>query len=188
MNLYTVLVFAHVLGGVGIFAAMGIEGVSLARLREAETAADARASFRWLALPARFGPVVMLTTVGTGIWMMVVGWSHQAWMPTAFGAVVAMAVLGGAVTGRRMRRLRDALEGSGEALSDDARAGLSSGALAASLRLRIALGVGIIALMTVKPGLVGSLVTLVTAAAAGLVAAGLAVPSRGGRVAGTREA
>jgi hypothetical protein len=171
MNIYPILVFIHVLGGVGIFAALGIEAVALARLRRADTPAEARAWMGLMAVPARLGPIAMLANLATGVWMMVQSWGPLPWMQAAMVAVVVMAAAGGGVTGRRAKRLRAALgEETGPALSAGFRALRSSVALAASLRLRIALATGIIGLMTMKPGAAGSLVIAAVAVVAGLVA------------------
>ncbi len=65
MSLYQLLVFLHVLAGVGIFVALGIESISLGRLQSAATPVDARV---WMGLlkPGRLGPIAMLTTLVAG--------------------------------------------------------------------------------------------------------------------------
>ena len=178
MNIHTILVFLHVLGGVGIFVALGIEAAGLGRLRRAAAPAEARAWMALLALPRRIGPIAMLTMLVTGIWLMVRWWGPQPWIATALAGVVAMAVVGGVVSRRGMRRIGKAL--SSEAAPDSApalRSSLADSALTISLYLRIAVGVGILALMTIKPGAAVSLLILVASIAAGLVV-GLRADSR----------
>jgi hypothetical protein len=172
MSLYQFLIFIHVLAAVGLFVAIGIEAVSLARLRRAETPADARVWLGLFRLPGRLGPVAMLTVLASGAWMMKVSWGYQPWIAGALLAVVAMAVIGGAVSLRRMRRLRAALAAeTGPGLSNATRAARSGPALVNSLRIRIALGVGILGLMTMKPSdHPTAILVLVTAVAAALVA------------------
>ncbi len=109
MSAYPFLVFVHVLGGVGIFAAMGIEAGSPGRLRRAKTPQDARLWLGLLALPERLAPISMVTTLVFGIWMMAAAWGHQPWLARAFIGLAGMGVLGGVVTLRRTRRLRAAL-------------------------------------------------------------------------------
>jgi hypothetical protein len=91
-----------------------------------------------------------------------------------------MAIAGGAVTGRHMRRVVSALaEEKGSLLTEDFRSVRASAALTASLRVRIALGIGILALMTVKPAGAGaSAIILAAALVAGLVA-GVVLPAAG---------
>ncbi len=179
MTAYPFLVFVHVLGAVGIFAAIAIETASLERLQRAETPADARVWVSLLALPSRLGPIGMVATLASGIWMMAVSWGPQPWLVSAFVGLVGMAVAG-VVSLRRTRRLRVAL-----AAESTSELPLRSGqVLSASLRLRIALGVGILGLMTVKPGAAGSWLVLAAAAAAGLIAS----IARGSRPAATTAA
>jgi hypothetical protein len=172
MSLYQFLIFIHVLGAVALFVAIGIEAVSLARLRQAETVADARVWLRSLKLPGRLGPIAMLTALASGAWMMKVSWGYQPWIAVALVALVGMAVTGGAISLRGMRRLRTALRAeTGSGLSERARTIRSSPALVTSLRIRIALGVGILGLMTMKPSDHATAVLVFgTAALAALVA------------------
>jgi hypothetical protein len=171
MSLYQLLVFLHVLGGVGIFVALGIETISLGRLQSAATPVDARVWMGLLKLPARLGPIAMLTTLVAGMWMMAQVWGRQPWIVSGFVGLVGMAALGGVISLRGARRLRGALAGeTGPELSDAFRLMRSGTALTASLRLRIAIGIGILGLMTIKPGAAGSLLILAAAALSGLVA------------------
>ncbi len=172
MTRYALLVFVHVLGAVGIFAALAVEAVSLGRLRRADKPADVCVWTSGLALPRRLGPVAMMTTLASGIWMMAVAWGHQPWLVDALIGLVAMAAAG-VVTLRRGRQLRLALVTETASELSDTFQSVQSGhgaALTASLRLRIAIGIGILALMTVKPDATGSWIVLSTMAAAGLIA------------------
>lgn len=171
MNVYTFLKFVHVLGAVGMFAATAIEGVSLGRLQRAETAADARIWMGLLALPFGLGPFAMLTTLVSGMWMMAMGWGRQPWLVSALVGLVEMGILGGLVSRRRVRRLRAALAPeTGSELSDAFRSIRSGKGFTASLRLRIAIGVAILALMTLKPDATGSSLILAAGTVVGLVA------------------
>jgi hypothetical protein len=177
MNSYSLVTFVHVLGATGLFVAMAIEAVSLGRLPKTTTSEEGREWLRSLALAGRLGPIAMLTAVASGVWMAAVAWSPEPWMPSALGAVIAMAVIGGIVTNRRVRQLR-AAAAAGGSRADLARR-ISMSALAASLRVRFALGVGVLALMTLKPGLAGSLLLMAAAAVGGLLGAGIPSLRRG---------
>jgi hypothetical protein len=171
MSIYRVLVFLHVAGGVGMFVALGIETVSLGRLRRAQTPSDARTWMGLLRLPARIGPVSILTNLATGVWMMVLLWGPQPWIQAAFLAVVGIAVTGAVASRRGMRALGQALPAeTGPRLSAEFRSLLSRTPLVMSLWLRAALGTGILGLMTIKPGVTGSLVSLAAALVVGLAA------------------
>jgi hypothetical protein len=176
MTLHPILVFVHVLGGVGVFVALGIEAVALARLRLADEPAEARVSMRALAAPHRLGPVAMLIALASGMWMTATSWGPEPWIVAALVGLVAMGALGGGVSLRALRRLRAALaDERGRELSDAFRQVRASAALPSALRLRTAIGVGILALMTVKPPDAAT-ASLVLAAAV-LVGAVASVPS-----------
>jgi hypothetical protein len=189
MNDYPLFVFAHVLGAAGIFAALASEAVALRALRLAETPASAAVAARLLAKPPVLGPVAMAATLASGIAMMALAWGHQPWIVVAFVAIVAVGALGGAVTGRRIRQLRAALQGEARSeVLETFRSSRASAALSASLRLRVAIASGIVALMTAKPpDYVISLLILGGAALAG-VAASLPLAARPSAVAARRAA
>lgn len=171
MTLYPTLLFLHVLGGVGIYVALGIEAIALSRLQRAGTREGIALWLRVLRLPRWFATLSMLLALGSGIWMTVTVWGHRAWISGAFVAILAMAVAGGAVTGRLLRRLGAALALiEGAELPGAFRRAAASAALAASLRLRIALGVGVLALMSMKPEAAGTAAILALAALGGFVA------------------
>lgn len=163
----------------GLFATLASESAWLRMLRLAETPAGASAAIRLLGGPPILGPLSMVTLLASGIAMMVMSWGHQAWIVVAFAGIVAMGALGGAVTGRRVRKLRTALEaGNGSEVLDAFRAGRSMAALSASLRIRIAIGIGVVALMTAKPASYATSLLVLAAAALG---GGLASLGRAGR-------
>jgi len=174
MSLYQFLIFIHVLGAVALFVAIGIEAVALGRLRRAETPADARVWLGLFRLPGRVGPIAMLTALASGAWMMKVSWGYQAWIAGALAAMVGMAVIGAVVSLRRMRRLRAALHAE-SGLSEALR---SSPALVTSLRLRIALGVGILALMTTKPSDHATAILVLATAVVAALAASIPLATR----------
>jgi hypothetical protein len=190
MNSYVLFVFTHVLAAMGVFAALGIEAVSLGRLRRAETPAEAAFSMALLAVPARLGPIAMLVTLGSGVWMMAKSWGQEPWIVSAFVGLVGMAVVGGVGSGRRIRRLRDAVAGErGPGLSDAFRSMRSSLALTASLRLRMAIGIGIVGLMTIKPPDVATAsLILATGVLSGVLASVPLTTRRRARLARTSEA
>ena len=174
MSLYQFLIFIHVLGAMALFVAIGIEAVALGRLRRAETPADARVWLGLFRLPGRVGPIAMLTALASGAWMMKVSWGYQAWIAGALAAMVGMAVIGAVVSLRRMRRLRAALHAE-SGLSEALR---SSPALVTSLRLRIALGVGILALMTTKPSDHATAILVLATAVVAALAASIPLATR----------
>lgn len=168
MRWYPLLVFLHVLAAVGIFAAWGIEAVLLQRLRRSVTVEEARTAALQLRKRARAAPSAMLIALATGM-TMGAQWGHQAWMTAAFAALVGIAVIGIASGRRAGPRLAAILSAETERTATDVAA--AAHFLAMSLQLRVAIGVGIIGLMTMKPDARGSLLVLALASVVGVVVA-----------------
>jgi hypothetical protein len=174
MTLYSIALFLHVLGALGFFAALALEWTSLGALRRAETVEQARP---WIALFRALGrmyPASMVTILLAGAYMTATVWGLVAWIAVALGAMVLVWVFGAALSGPRLGAAARAVAAEQGSLSAAAREALRDPLLLASIRLRGAIGLGIIFLMTVKPELIGSLLAIGVCALLGLVPALLA--------------
>lgn len=169
MNGYVILLFLHILGAVGMFAAWAIEVVTLRRLREALTVKEAQISMQLFKKQGLMGPVSMIIAVVTGIWMAMLRWTPHPWMGTSFIAVVVIIIIGITFLRRRMPRLRAIFAEEPEQLPDGFVNLLTP--LVASARLRIAIGVGILGLMAVRPGISGTLIIIGSATGIGIILA-----------------
>jgi hypothetical protein len=179
MGVYPLLVLVHVLAAAGMFAAFASEAVRLRTLHLAETPGSAALAIRLLTGPTILGPLSMLALLASGIAMMATSWGHQPWIVAAFVGLVAMGALGGAVTGRRIRRLRTALEAQDRLEAVETfRTGRPMAALSASLRARIGIAIASVALMTAKPGGYGTSLLVLAAGALGGVLASLPLAGR----------
>lgn len=177
--LYPSLIFVHVLGAIALFAAIAVESVSLVALDRAAAPADARTAVTLLARSLRIGPSAMIAIVVTGGGMMAMGWRHQAWLVAAMVGVIAMGAVGGLVSVRGVRRLHAALASEdGPSVSGAFPSARSRAALGASVALRLSIGVGILALMTFKPGALGSWLVLAAAGVTGVIAGQVPVAAR----------
>jgi hypothetical protein len=167
--MYPLLVFVHVAGAIGIFVALSIESVALMRLRLEMTPVGARVWMSLLRTAARTGIATMAVTIAAGVILMITAWHHQPWIDAAFVGIVEMAILGGVLSGRRVRQLRALLAAEpASELSDRFQQARSSVVLVTSLLLRISTALGIVALMTAKPGAADSAVILIAAVVAGM--------------------
>ena len=174
--LYSIALFLHVLGALGMFAALGIEWTSLRNLSKAADAQEARGWLGLFMVLRRFYPLSFVALLVTGIYMMAVSWGGAPWIAIGLLGLLALPAIAGFMTGRRVRTIGPELGESAE-LDASLRARLADPALLLSHRLRVGLAVGIIYLMTVKPGWIGSLVAI--AAFTGLGAlAGVAARKR----------
>ena len=77
MSLYSISVFLHVVGALGIFAAIGLEWAGLANLKRATDTSQVREWLRLLAAPRTVaGPSALLVLV-SGIYMTAVRWVRR---------------------------------------------------------------------------------------------------------------
>ncbi|HEV8445613.1 MAG TPA: hypothetical protein VGQ44_02290 [Gemmatimonadaceae bacterium] len=174
--MYSIFLFLHIVGALGIFAGMAIEQAALINLRRARTISQAS---EWLSLSRglqRFAGPSALALLATGVYMMVTRWSHQAWAGLGLVGMILLALIGALVTGRRMKPIGQALL-SGDAsgpLPTTVRERLADPALRLSAWVRLGLALGIVFNMSVKPGTTGAVAALLVGSAIGALAAQLA--------------
>lgn len=171
MTFYSIALFLHIVGALGLFVALGLEWTSLLYLRRATTIEQAR---EWL---STFG---LLRWVGTsslglillaGFYMMATAWGGAAWTGIALAAMILLAALGGALTGPRMAAVGRAVAAESGSLSLAFRQRLHDPLLWTSIQTRVAIALGIVFLMTVKPGLGEALLVVGVALILGLASA-----------------
>jgi hypothetical protein len=182
---YSMALFIHIVGAIGMFVMLGVEWLTLAHLQRAPSVESVR---EWLGVVGsvrRVGGVSMLAIVVAGFYMMAVAQIDAAWLMVAVGALVALIVLGTVLTARRMKAIGRAMTAPGGPISPALDAALHHPLLVVALRLRVAVVLGIVFLMTVKPDLSGSLLTMGVALVAGLVAALPAISSTPARTQST---
>jgi hypothetical protein len=180
--MYSIFLFLHIVGALGIFAGLAIEQAALFNLRRASTNAQAREWLSLLRTLQRFlGPSALVLLV-TGIYMMATRWSHQAWAGLGLVGMILMALIGALVTGRRMKPIGQAVFTSDGALPVSLRDRLSDPVLRLSAWVRLGLALGLVFNMSVKPGTAGAVAALIVAAALGVLVAqvggGLSRPTR----------
>ena len=178
MSLYLVALFVHIVGAIGFFVALGVEWICLRQLGRAVTAAQAGEWLRAAVGVRRLGMASMVTLLVAGFYMMAAGNIGGAWIIVAFWALVGLSILAVTLSFRRMAALARALSDEVGSLSPALHRLLGDPLLWLGIRLRVAIALGIVFLMTIKPGLTGSLLTIGVSAALGLAAA---LPSMGRR-------
>jgi hypothetical protein len=171
VSVYAIFLFLHVVGALGLFAAIGLEWAGLSNLRRATEANQVREWVRLLAAPRVLGGPAALIILITGIYMSATRWGPQGWIIVALVAMVLIAVLGGAIGASRIGAIARALPSESGAISPTLSQHLHDPVLARSLWVRTALLLGNVFRMSTRPGWVGALVAMGLALVAGLVAA-----------------
>jgi hypothetical protein len=159
MTLYSIILFCHIAATLVVAAALSIESISLSRLRRSTTRSEVRI---WSDLVPRFslimiGSLAVLLLSGAYMTEQIAAWT-LAWPRMAVLGLLLIAPFG-AVTGKKMRSIRRA------SLTESASAGELSRRVRAqflktSFCVRAALFLGIVFLMTIRPGLGESLAVL----------------------------
>jgi hypothetical protein len=177
---YQLALFLHIIGAFGLVAAITVEAIGLRGLRRATRSDDALV---WLRLSRsivmRLTPASLVLILVSGLYMVATAWGPRGWILVALGSLVLLGVIGALGTGRRMARIGPAVGRTQGPLSDELRMKARDPILLLSLRVRLAMVLGIAFLMTLKPSLVASLVVIVLAIALGLLAG--QIPARRGR-------
>src|SRR3989441_5292781 len=171
MNIYSIVLYLHILGALLLFVAMGIEFLTVSRLRSAGTAEQAREWLGVLGSIRMIGPVALVTILLPGLYMAATSAGWEGWNILALVAMVVIAALGAASNASRMPAIGRSIGPLRGPLPPEARARLGDRIVWSSILTRIGIGLGIVLLMTLKPDLVGSAVALVAFALAGAAVA-----------------
>ncbi|HEX7942970.1 MAG TPA: hypothetical protein VF488_14250 [Gemmatimonadaceae bacterium] len=168
--MYSVSVFLHIVGALALFAGLGLEQAGLVNIRRASTSAQLREWVTLLSVLRRVQSPAALLIVATGFHLVATRWGHHAWIGLGLLGVVLMGVLGAVVTGRRVDAIRKAVPAGDGPIPAALRQRVHDPVLRTSASLRVALGLGIVFDMSVKPGTAGAFAAMGVALALGAVA------------------
>ncbi len=168
MDGYSIALFLHIVGAVGLFVALGLEWTGLSQIRRAMTIEQVRGWMGILKNVRKIGFISMLAAVITGFFMMVIGWGVVAWIIVTVGSLVLVIILGQMLTAPRMAIIGRSLATEKTPLSQTFHNLVNQPLLWISIQTRVAIVLGIVFLKVVKPDLVGSLLTIGVAIVLGL--------------------
>ena len=176
MSWYSIALFLHIVGALGLFAGISLEQAGLRRIRRASATPALREWLTVMRARRRIEGPAGLVLLVTGIYMAFTSWDHQAWIDFSFVALVVIALLGALVTGRTVHEIVSALPSDDQPTPPALRRRAGSTLLRTGAALRATLALGIVFNMAVKPAAPGAVLTLVTA----LILGGLApwIPGR----------
>lgn len=182
MSTYSLLVFLHIVGALGLFASIGLEQVGLYRLRRARTGSQVNEWVSLLAGLRKLDAPAGLLLLATGIYFVMTRWGHQPWAGLAVLGMVVMALLGILVNGRRLRAIKWEATGMLGAIPAELSQRVRDPVLLTSATVRAGIGIGIVFNMVTKPSLVMALAAMVVAPVVGVVVSQIAAMNvRGGR-------
>ncbi len=172
MNAYSIALFAHILGALGFFASIGLEWTSIRQLRKATGVEQVR---EWMQISqgiSRLAMPSMIVLLIAGLYMMLTVWGLVPWILIALATIVPMSILVSRVSGTRMVAIQDLMREDGiDTSSPQFFNMLQHPLIWLSIQIRVFLALGIVFLMTFKPDLLGSLLTISIATVLGIISA-----------------
>jgi len=171
MNGFSIALFLHIVGALGVFVALGLEWTALRHIRSARLPEQVLPWMGMLKNTNKLGFPSMLTTIITGIYMVMNGVGWVPWILVVLGALVLMIVLSVVLTKPRMVAIGQALAVEKGPLSQTFHNLVNHPILWISIQTRVAIALGIVFLKVAEPTLGGSLLTIGVAIVLGVVSA-----------------
>lgn len=159
---YTFALFVHILGSIGLFIAVSLVVVAFVRMRRAAMLEQVR---EWAAVANLAGKSIIfisLVILAPALYMVIVAWGFATpWVLAALITFVVLAVMGATMNGRNNERIFAMAQATSSTfVSDELRTQLKAPQLWLAESIRLALLIGILALMTIKPDMLFSLLIL----------------------------
>jgi hypothetical protein len=136
MNIFPALTFFHVTGAIAIFISWALEYNYLSTLRKSLTTNTEEFALHQIKVFKKVGSVGVLTTLTTGIWLMAALWGYSPWLIMAIISIILIIITEVLFSRKAILLKTDKFRGMSYQIS--------------SIRLRIAIGMGILALMVFK--------------------------------------
>jgi hypothetical protein len=171
MSIFSIALFLHIVGALGVSVALGLEWIVLSQIRRSTVPQQIRAILGLVKSTTRFGFISMLATVITGAYMVLAAVGWVPWILVVIGALMLAMVLAKALTAPRMAAIGHALATEKGPVSQTFHNLLNDPVLWVSLQTRVAIVLGIIFLKIVTPNLGGSLLTIAIAVVIGIASA-----------------
>jgi hypothetical protein len=173
MTPYAIVRLVHIFGALGLFVVIGSEWATHLVLARARTTGEVQRILPGFALAKLTGPFSGVFVVLPGFYLtyLIGGWVLP-WVVIALPAVVALGILGGAVSGRRIRAIEAAVKGDDRPVTPEISALLHEPILWTGFAMRLTVVLGVIVLMVLKPGIPGSVGVMLVAVPLGFVLGG----------------
>jgi len=171
MNFYTLALFAHVVGVIGIFTGLGVWIFGIWALRQAERVEPVRLLTTLIAASSRLVVGGILILGAAGLYMAITVWGSQAtWIIVATITFLLLAPIGLLIIDPRVRAISRAASNLPDGpLSDALTACTRDPLLTAGLNLYVAALLGIVFIMINKPATTEAILSVVVAVALGLL-------------------
>jgi hypothetical protein len=171
MNSFSIVLFLHIVGALGISVALGLEWIGMSQVRQTTNPQQIRVLLGLVKSTSRIGFISMLAALVTGIYMVLTAVGWVSWILVTLGALVLLIVLARVLTAPRMTAIGRTLATEKEPVSQTFHNLVNDRVLWISLQTRVALVLGIIFLKIATPDVGGSLRTIAVAIVLGIASA-----------------
>jgi hypothetical protein len=171
MSIFSIALFLHIVGALGVSVALGLEWLGLSQIRRSTAPEEMRAILRVVKSTTRLGFISMFSTVITGIYMVLAAVGWVPWILVVIGALILAMIVARILTLPRMTAMGRALASEKGLVSPTFHNLVSDPILWISVQTRVAIVLSIIFLKIATPSLGGSLLTIGVAIVLGLVSA-----------------
>ncbi len=151
MSFYSVILFLHITGAIGIFIGMGLEWLLIHNLQKVNTNSEA---LMWTGMFKVLSPTFSVSGVlilASGFYMAAEIWGMNPWVISGFVLYIVLSILGGVMGGKRIKAIAAELKHDQEKLSDNMITKIKSPFIYKSLKFRSMIALSIIFMMTIKP-------------------------------------
>ncbi len=169
MNAYVLSLFLHIVGALGLFAAIGLEWVVLFQARRASSVDQVRMYLQLARGSSRLGMPSMIVLLLSGGYMGMTVWHGVAWLLISLVALVLLVIIVLAFVAPRLRAIGQTMAATAGVFTPALAQQLQARPLWIALQTRLAIALGIVYLMTVKPDLVSSLIAMTVFVVVGLI-------------------
>lgn len=168
---YTLALFVHILGAIGLFVTVCLIVVALVRMRQASTLEQLQ---EWASVANVAGKSILfisLVILAPALYMVIIAWGFTTpWVMAALITFVVLAIMGATMNGRAIERVVVMARAASPGLVPDAlRTRLLAPQLWLAEGVRLMLLLGILCLMTIKPDILFSTLILMGMLILGIV-------------------
>jgi len=176
---FTIAIFLHLVGMIGLFIGYGLEWVASSLLHRSTNAEQVRAWLRIykLSLPISGSGFLLLILSGVYFASFTESWK-EGWLLASLLAIVFAFGIGSVFILLGVRKLRAVLPEGNASLSEAGCASVQDPVIFTLIRVRFLLALGVLYLMIAKPVLATSLFILLGALVVGLISAATAWTAR----------
>lgn len=167
------LLFIHILGAIGLFIGGMCELVGLRLLLRAKNVEFLRAATALSRLALAIDPLSSLAVVVTGLYFVITAWGWSvAWINVALASFALITLLAPVLQGRRFLAIQRAVDRTPDGpVPEDLRRLIQDPVLQISVQSVLPLATGLLALMVLKPMLVGAILIMGIALLLGAISA-----------------